>query len=142
MRIFFALDGNDDGRISYRDFKNSNLFSVLDLVGREDDINKIRQYFSYEHFYVLYCRFWELDSDHDFIIDKEDFSRYEGHALSRKAVDRIFDQIPRKFRAEGGKMGYEDFVYFMLCEEDKQTPQALQYWFKVIDLDDNQIVTP
>ncbi len=42
MRIFFALDGNDDGKISYRDFKNSNLFSVLDLVGREDDINKIR----------------------------------------------------------------------------------------------------
>lgn len=42
MRIFFALDGNDDGKISYRDFKNSNLFSVMELVGREDDINKIR----------------------------------------------------------------------------------------------------
>ena len=27
----------------------------------------------------------------DFLIDKEDFSRYEGHALSRKAVDRIFE---------------------------------------------------
>jgi serine/threonine-protein phosphatase 2A regulatory subunit B'' len=90
MRIFFGLDGNDDGKITFRDFKNSNLFSVLNQVATEDDINKIRQYFSYEHFYVLYCRFWELDSDHDFIIDKEDFSRYEGHALSRKAVDRIF----------------------------------------------------
>jgi serine/threonine-protein phosphatase 2A regulatory subunit B'' len=90
MRIFFSLDGNDDGKITFRDFKNSNLFSVLSQVATEDDINKIRQYFSYEHFYVLYCRFWELDSDHDFIIDKEDFSRYEGHALSRKAVDRIF----------------------------------------------------
>jgi serine/threonine-protein phosphatase 2A regulatory subunit B'' len=51
----------------------------------------VREYFSYEHFYVLYCRFWELDTDHDFMIDKEDFSRYEGHALSRKAVDRIFE---------------------------------------------------
>lgn len=90
MRIFFSLDVNDDGRITFRDFKNSNLFSVLQTVATEDDINKIRAYFSYEHFYVLYCRFWELDSDHDFIIDKEDFSRYEGHALSRKAVDRIF----------------------------------------------------
>lgn len=90
MRIFFQLDVNDDGRITYRDFKNSNLFATLETVDTEDDINKIRQYFSYEHFYVLYCRFWELDSDHDFIIDKEDFSRYEGHALSRKAVDRIF----------------------------------------------------
>jgi serine/threonine-protein phosphatase 2A regulatory subunit B'' len=90
MRIFFSLDVNDDGKITFRDFKNSNLFSVLQTVATEDDINKIRAFFSYEHFYVLYCRFWELDSDHDFIIDKEDFSRYEGHALSRKAVDRIF----------------------------------------------------
>ena len=100
MRIFYSLDQNDDGRITFRDFKNSNLFEILTEVDREDDINKIRQYFSYEHFYVLYCRFSELDSDHDFIIDKEDFSRYEGHALSRKAVDRIFQQVPRKFKAE------------------------------------------
>jgi serine/threonine-protein phosphatase 2A regulatory subunit B'' len=39
-------------------------------------------------------------------------------------------------------MGYEDFVYFMLCEEDKSTIQSLNYWFRVIDLDDNQIITP
>lgn len=27
----------------------------------EDDINAVTAYFSYEHFYVLYCKFWELD---------------------------------------------------------------------------------
>lgn len=91
MRIFYSLDVNDDGKITWRDFKNSNLTEIFWQVAREEDINKIRQYFSYEHFYVLYCRFWELDTDHDFLIDKEDFSRYEGHALSRKAVDRIFE---------------------------------------------------
>jgi len=90
LRIFFSLDVNDDGKITWRDFKNSDLFKIFGVVADEEDINKIREYFSYEHFYVLYCRFWELDSDHDFLIDKEDFSRYEGHALSRKAVDRIF----------------------------------------------------
>ena len=91
MRIFYTLDTNDDGHLTYRDFKNSDLVEVLFKVASEDDINQVRTYFSYEHFYVLYCRFWELDTDHDFLIDKEDFSRYEGHALSRKAVDRIFD---------------------------------------------------
>lgn len=39
-------------------------------------------------------------------------------------------------------MSYEDFVYFMLCEEDKTTIQSLNYWFKVIDLDDNNVITP
>ena len=42
MRIFFSLDKNDDGKINYRDFKNSNLFNVFMTVAKEDDINKIR----------------------------------------------------------------------------------------------------
>lgn len=100
MRIYYTIDTNDDGRITYRDFKKSNLIKVLSEVDEEEDINKIRDYFSYEHFYVLYCRFWELDTDHDFLIDKEDFSRYEGYALSRKTMDRIFDQVPRNFKSD------------------------------------------
>ena len=31
---------------------------------------KIMDYFSYKHFYVLYCRFWELDTDHDGVISR------------------------------------------------------------------------
>lgn len=41
----------------------------------EDDINVVNDYFSYEHFYVLYCKFWELDSDHDFLLTREDLNR-------------------------------------------------------------------
>ena len=29
MRIFFTLDSNDDGKISWRDFKNSNLMETF-----------------------------------------------------------------------------------------------------------------
>ena len=47
-------DSNDDGKISFRDFKQSNLKDVFFTVASEEDINKIREYFSYEHFYVLY----------------------------------------------------------------------------------------
>jgi len=37
--------------------------------------------------------------------------RYEGHALSRKAVDRIFEQHPRRFQSgQNEKMSYEDFI--------------------------------
>lgn len=143
MRIFFTIDRNDDGRISYRDLKQSNFIKTLFYVDEEEDINKVRDYFSYEHFYVLYCRFWELDNDHDFMIDKEDFSRYEGYALSRKTMDKIFEQVPRKFKSDNPeKMMYDDFVWFMLCEEDKTTKRSLQYWFDIIDLDNNGIITP
>lgn len=39
-------------------------------------------------------------------------------------------------------MGYEDFVWFMLSEEDKTTPRSLNYWFSIIDLDHNEVITP
>nr|GMC94135.1 probable serine/threonine protein phosphatase 2A regulatory subunit B''delta isoform X2 [Ipomoea batatas] len=108
----------------------------------EEDINKVLRYFSYEHFYVIYCKFWELDTDHDFLIDKENLIRYGNHALTYRIVDRIFSQVPRKFTSKvEGKMGYEDFVYFILSEEDKSSEPSLEYWFKCIDLDGNGILT-
>lgn len=36
-------------------------------------------FFSYEHFYVIYCKFWELDKDHDLLIDKHDLARHNDH---------------------------------------------------------------
>lgn len=39
-------------------------------------------------------------------------------------------QAPRKFTSKvEGKMGYEDFVYFMLSEEDKSSDPSLEYWY-------------
>ncbi len=37
---------------------------------------QVTDFFSYEHFYVIYCKFWELDSDHDLEINKQDLSRH------------------------------------------------------------------
>jgi EF-hand domain pair len=51
------------------------------------------RYFSYEHFYVMYCRFWELDTDHDFFISKENLIKYGNHSLTYRIVDRIFSQV-------------------------------------------------
>jgi serine/threonine-protein phosphatase 2A regulatory subunit B'' len=85
---------------------------------------------------VIYCIFWELDSDHDFLLDKEDLLKYDGHALSRSAIDRIFSQIPAKFTAAvPGKMGYDDFIGFVFCDQDRQSDRSLEYWFRLLDLD-------
>lgn len=42
---------------------------------------------------MIYCKFWELDTDHDFLIDKENLIRYGNHALTYRIVDRIFSQV-------------------------------------------------
>ncbi|KAK1309043.1 hypothetical protein QJS10_CPA09g02032 [Acorus calamus] len=142
-RIFYYVNRSGNGHLTLRELKRGNLIAALQHADEEEDINKVLRYFSYEHFYVIYCKFWELDTDHDFLIDKENLIRYGNHALTYRIVDRIFSQIPRKFTSKvEGKMGYEDFVYFMLSEEDKSSEPSLEYWFKCIDLDGNGVLTP
>ena len=56
-------------------------FQTLALLEEEEDINQVTEYFSYEHFYVIYCKFWELDKDHDLFIDKADLARHNDHGM-------------------------------------------------------------
>lgn len=59
----------------------------------EEDINLVNEYFSYEHFYVLYCKFWELDTDHDFLLSREDLTPLGNHSLTTAILDRVFSQV-------------------------------------------------
>ncbi|XP_051121433.1 serine/threonine protein phosphatase 2A regulatory subunit B''beta-like [Andrographis paniculata] len=141
-RIFFYVNRAGNGRLTLRELKRSDLIAAMQHADEEEDINKVLRYFSYEHFYVIYCKFWELDRDHDFLIDKENLIKYGNHALTYRIVDRIFSQVPRKFTSKvEGKMGYEDFVNFILSEEDKSSEPSLEYWFKCIDIDGNGVIT-
>jgi len=137
-RIFFVYDRKDVGRIHLKDLRRHSP-SVMDAwkqLAEHEDIKMVRDFFSYEHFYVIYCTFWELDADHDFLLDKDDLLKYDGHGLSRRATERIFSEASTKFTsAVPGKMGYDDFIYFLLCDQDRQTDRSLEYWFNVLDLD-------
>lgn len=128
-------------------------------------------FFSYEHFYVLYCKFFDLDQDRDFMISRQDLLQYGGHCLSMRIVDRVFSGYGKSLTAkQPDMMSYEDFICkslpsdeahrsaisvdiffriaryipfigFSLSEEDKSTPTARQYWFRCIDLDSTGVIT-
>ena len=140
-RIFYKVNKSRTGRISLREIRNSNLLSEFMHVDEETDINRVVEYFSYEHFYVLYCKFFELDADKDSKITREDLLKYAEHSLSDAIVDRIFhvgtrvfsDGLTSGFKNVG--MTFPDFIYFMLAEEDKTLDVSLQYWFTCCDLD-------
>lgn len=142
-RIFFSCTQAHNRRLTLRDIKRSGLLGTLMVVDEEEDINCERRYFSYEHFYVLYCRFWELDTDHDLQIDREDLMRYAGHSLTYRIVDRIFGGHARKLeqRSQPGFMSYLDFIWFCLSEEDKTSQTAIDYWFRCVDMDGDGLIT-
>lgn len=142
-RIFFSCSRTHNGRLTLQDMKRSRLLDTLMMVDEEEDINRERKYFSYEHFYVLYCRFWELDVDHDLQIDREDLMRYGGHSLTYRIVDRIFGGYARRLDSvdHSGFMSYTDFIWFCLSEEDKNSETAIDYWFRCVDMDGDGLVT-
>ncbi len=48
---------------------------MLFQLDEEGDINLVRDYFSYNHFYVIWCLFWELDEDEDSLLHTDDLLR-------------------------------------------------------------------
>jgi len=106
----------------------------------EEDINQITDFFSYEHFYVIYCKFWELDKDHDLYISKEDLARHNDHVLPQRLIDRIFSGAVTR-NLQDGKMSYRDFVWFLMSEEDKKHPTSIEYWFRCMDLDGDGVIS-
>uniref|UniRef100_A0A7S1XIP7 EF-hand domain-containing protein n=1 Tax=Erythrolobus australicus TaxID=1077150 RepID=A0A7S1XIP7_9RHOD len=141
-RIFFSIALTASGRIYLKDVIESEFLDTLMEVDEDEDINRERKFFSYEHFYVLYCRFWELDSDHDLLIDREDLLRYNGHSLTCRIVDRVFEGCGRPLDCkEPGFMGYTDFVWFCLCEEDKTHRSSIDYWFRCVDVDGDGVLS-
>ncbi|XP_050447679.1 serine/threonine-protein phosphatase 2A regulatory subunit B'' subunit alpha isoform X2 [Cataglyphis hispanica] len=143
-RIFYCVNRSWSGKISLAELRRSNLLAVIAVLEHEEDINQVTAYFSYEHFYVIYCKFWELDRDHDLFIDKMDLTRHNDHALSARMIERIFSgAVTRGSRVKSSnnaqqledKMSYTEFVWFLLSEEDKNHPTAIEYWFRCMDLD-------
>ncbi|XP_059082126.1 uncharacterized protein LOC131879739 isoform X1 [Tigriopus californicus] len=158
-RIFFCVNRSWSGKITIPELRRSNFLPVLRLLEEEEDINQVTDFFSYEHFYVIYCKFWELDKDHDLFIDREDLSRHNDHgmsllikpinwapfgtennllfsAISTRMIDRIFSGAVTRGQAQKeGKMSYTEFVWFLLAEEDKRHPTSIEYWFRCMDLD-------
>lgn len=137
QRIFYTVNRSWSGRITCEELRRSNFLQAVSLLEAEPDINQLTDFFSYEHFYVIYCKFWELDTDHDLMIDRRDLARHADGAISSRMIDRIFSGAVTRSRKlqKGGKISYADFVWFLLSEEDKTTPTSTEYWFRCMDLD-------
>ncbi|VDK89465.1 unnamed protein product [Litomosoides sigmodontis] len=147
VRIFWAVNRSWTGRITINELRRSNFLETVRKLETTDDINAITNYFSYEHFYVIYCKFYELDKDHDLIINKIDMSQHCNGALPSQIIDRIFSgavtrsPAGRRIREALETIGYTDFVAFLLAEEDKRHPTSVEYWFRCLDLDGDGLLS-
>ncbi|KAK0403661.1 hypothetical protein QR680_017054 [Steinernema hermaphroditum] len=148
-RVFWTVNRSWSGRITAAEVRKSNLLETIREIEQTSDINKITDFFSYEHFYVIYCKFWDLDQDHDMVISREDMRGYSSGGLTGRIIDRIFSgAVTRGISARLGAprqplqtIGFSDFVAFILAEEDKRNPTSIEYWFRCLDLDGDGVIS-
>ncbi|KAF8819297.1 hypothetical protein IE077_001221, partial [Cardiosporidium cionae] len=111
-RIMYNIDKETCGCIYLSDLRNSPLVHIWCSVEFGTELCSLKQFFSYEQFYVLIHSFSDLDQDHDLYLSKEDLLKMDNHALSKVAGDR-----------------------FLMIYEDMTSDRSMEFWFKIVDLD-------
>ncbi|XP_063674078.1 serine/threonine-protein phosphatase 2A regulatory subunit B'' subunit beta-like [Bolinopsis microptera] len=138
-RIMYTVNRSWSSKITITELRESNFLKVLASLEDEPDINQVSDYFSYEHFYVIYCKFWEIDTDHDLIVSLDDVMRHADGTVNPRALERLFEGTVTYNKTE--TLTYFDFIRFLLAEEDKSHPTAIEYWFRIMDLDGDGFIS-
>lgn len=67
---------------------------------------------------------------------------YPENTCNPVVAERIVAGVGRSLKSHvKGKMNFEDFVWFCLCEEHKGHHRAIAYWFRVLDVDQDGIIS-
>jgi len=139
--IVFQAGGWRKRRITYRQFIKLNFVETLEKVDQplDHELNLV-EHFSYDQFYVLYHKFVSRDLlgrgslvRQDLLDISEDFS---SGMFTRKVVDRVFLR-----NITSTYMGFVDWVYFVLAEVDKGSSSGMDYWFSVLDTDEDGLLS-
>lgn len=178
-QLFYHKPQNWNRKMTLNEFRNSKFLEHLLYLQIDDDINIHRNLFSYKHFYVIYCKFWELDSDHDLLINCYSLFQYDRYSLNTLIIERIIKGYGKKtllnelnFNHMSNDITYaeysntikknvisdktlknsniyqyqsifhfRDFIWFMLARENKDSQEAIEYWFRCVDLDDDGYIS-
>ncbi|KAI8832919.1 hypothetical protein BJ741DRAFT_613132 [Chytriomyces cf. hyalinus JEL632] len=163
VRLFYSNHFHGRNRMTIRDFRISDIYKVIsDIEGATNSLGlNIPAPFSYKDFYVIYCAFWELDKDHDMYLTLHDLERYSDRGLSHAALARVIEcygkvpVIPEDAPVESDEtntvvmlaenrikcFGFKEFVAFIMAVEDKTSVPGLYYWFRVLDIDEDGLVS-
>ncbi|KAJ6655667.1 hypothetical protein lerEdw1_004903 [Lerista edwardsae] len=110
----------------------SFLDDLLEL--RDEELSKESQetnWFSAPSALRVYGQYLNLDKDHNGMLSKEELSRYGTGTLTNIFLDRVFQEC----LTYDGEMDYKTYLDFVLALENRKEPAALQYIFKLLDIE-------
>lgn len=136
-KFFFLLDPKRTGRIHIRDLLCSPILLELYELRQEQPLEAsvaASNWFSMQSALKVYGAYLELDVDQNGMLSKSELIRFGSGMLTDVFIDRVFDEIQTYRDAETGEreMDYKAFLDFVLAMENKNSKQAIQYFWKLI----------
>lgn len=137
-KLQFFLDPKRRGRIELGRMISSPVVHELLMLRRSDvSAEELRyNWFSLEYAENLYSDYLELDRDQNGMLSLSELAGYRGGGLTQRLVQRVFEEChsyPNK-EGEQNEIDYKSYLDFVLATTYKGTPEALAYYFKLLDL--------
>ncbi|GFY56516.1 hypothetical protein TNIN_436661 [Trichonephila inaurata madagascariensis] len=132
-KFFFFLDPFRTNKIKIRDILACSFLDDL-LELRDETLPKDVQeanWFSALSALRVYGQYLNLDTDHNGMLSKEELSRYGTGTLTSAFIERVFQECLTYDR----EMDYKTYLDFVLAMENRKEPQALQYFFRLLDIE-------
>lgn len=141
-RCFYQMDTELRGTASVMQFRKYGIASIFLNAFQMPDINETHHIFNYQHFYVAFCKFWDLDVDNDGFICKDDMFKFNDSTISPLIIERFFksNSYPRN-QSKRQVIDFPAFSYFLMSSEDKTNRTSINFWYRICDLDDDGILS-
>jgi len=131
-KFFFFLDGLHTGKVRIRDILACSFLDDL-LELRDEELSKDMQesnWFSAPSALRVYGQYLNLDKDHNGMLSRQELARYGTGTLTSVFLERVFQEC----LTYDGEMDYKTYLDFVLALENRKEPQALQYFFRLLDV--------
>jgi len=133
-KFFFFLDPNRTGRIKILDILSCGFIDeLLDL--RENEPPKLSNWFSVQSVMKIYGHYLNLDRDHSGMLSKGELIYYGRNMNLTYLTETFIDRVFQEYLTFDGEMDYRSYLDFVLAMENKSEPQSIQYFFRLLDLD-------
>ena len=131
-KFFFFLDPLRSNKVKITEILASGFLDQL-IELRDEDLPRDRlevNWFSAQSAQRVYGQYLHLDQDHNGMLSKQELANYGSGTLTDVFLDRVFQEC----LTYNGEMDYKSYLDFVLALENRNEPQALQYLFRVLDI--------
>lgn len=138
-KFFFFLDPKRTGKVRIRDLLSSQIIIELYELRQEQPLGASEaelNWFSMQSALRVYGAYLELDVDQNGMLSRNELGRFGSGMLTDVFIDRVFEEYQTYRDSETGEreMDYKTFLDFVLAMENKNSRQAIQYFWKLIDI--------